>query len=185
MNVIKGTNFWRLISIILIFIIFLGVYYFFIVYPKDTEQSRLQVAEEVLSSFFWIELSEDSEIHSLILKQGLELTPLNDEIYIKDLSGLSLFYSWQDGHKEISYILNKYSKYSSFDKNAIQGLCLKIKFIKQYTQKIQQQNYTTPRLLMLKNINLRQLEIISPWLNGMNDFDNFYKAKHMIQNCTI
>ncbi len=52
MNIIKGTNFWRLLSIILGFIIFLGLYYFFIVYPKDTEQARIRFSEEVMASFF-------------------------------------------------------------------------------------------------------------------------------------
>ncbi len=51
MNIIKGTNFWRLLSIILGFIIFLGLYYFFIVYPKDTEQARIRFSEEVMASF--------------------------------------------------------------------------------------------------------------------------------------
>ena len=88
MNIIKGTNFWRLLSIILGFIIFLGLYYFFIVYPKDTEQARIRFSEEVMASFFWMDLSDEVEINSIILKQGLELNPINDEIYIKDLNGL-------------------------------------------------------------------------------------------------
>ncbi|WP_086264251.1 hypothetical protein [Acinetobacter pittii] len=59
MNIIKGTNFWRLLSIILGFIIFLGLYYFFIVYPKDTEQARIRFSEEVMASFFWMDLSDE------------------------------------------------------------------------------------------------------------------------------
>ncbi|RJE49468.1 hypothetical protein AMS70_05175 [Acinetobacter sp. JS678] len=143
------------------------------------------MAEEVLSSFFWLDLAEDSEIHSLILKRGLELNPLNDEIYIKDLKSLNLFYSWNDGYKEMNYILNKYSNYSYFDKDAIRGLCLKLMFVQQYNQKIQQENYSSARLLALKNINQVYLETITPWLNDMKAFDEFYKAKHMIPNCKI
>lgn len=75
MNIIKGTNFWRLLSIILFFIIFLGLYYFFNVYPKHTEKNRVQIAEEVLSSFFWLDLAEDSEIHSLIFKTRPRVKP--------------------------------------------------------------------------------------------------------------
>lgn len=151
MNIIKGTNFWRLLSIILGFIIFLGLYYFFIVYPKDTEQARIRFSEEVMASFFWMDLSDEVEINSIILKEGLELNSINDEIYINDLNGLSL----------------------------------KLMFVQQYNQKIQQKNYSSPRLLASKNINKRNLETISPWLNDMKAFDEFYKAKHMIPNCKI
>ncbi|MDS7929410.1 hypothetical protein RMB13_07950 [Acinetobacter sp. V102_4] len=185
MNIIKGTNSWRLLSLILFFIIFLGLYYFFILYPKHTERNRVQIGEEILSSFFWLDLAEDSEIHSLILKRGLELSPLNDEIYIKDLKVLNLFYSWNNRHTEMNYILNKYSDYPSFDKDAIRGLCLKLMFVQQYNQKIQQQNYSSPRLVALKNINQIYLETITPWLGDMKAFDEFYKAKHMIPNCKI
>lgn len=58
-------------------------------------------------------------------------------------------------------------------------------FVQQYNQKIQQENYSSPRLSASKNINQRYLEIISPWLNDMKAFDEFYKAKHMIPNCKI
>lgn len=182
MNIIKGTNFWRLLSIILIFIIFLGLYYFFIVYPKDTEQARLRFSEEVMSSFFGMDLSDEVEIKSIILKQGLELNPINDEIYINDLNS---FYAWNGEHKEMKYVLNKYAEYSYFGNKGIHGLCLKLMFVQQYNQKIQQRNYSSPRLLASKNINQRYLEIISPWLDDMKAFDEFYKAKHMIPNCKI
>ncbi|WP_119684768.1 hypothetical protein [Acinetobacter pittii] len=185
MNIIKGTNFWRLLSIILGFIIFLGLYYFFIVYPKDTEQARIRFSEEVMASFFWMDLSDEVEINSIILKKGLELNPINDEIYINDLNGLSSFYVWNGEYKEMKDVLNKYSEYSYFGNKGIRGLCLKLMFVQQYNQKIQQENYSSPRLLASKNINKRNLETITPWLNDMKAFDEFYKAKHMIPNCKI
>ncbi|MEO4143722.1 hypothetical protein EXD91_11740 [Acinetobacter pittii] len=181
----QGTNFWRLLSIILGFIIFLGLYYFFIVYPKDTEQARIRFSEEVMASFFWMDLSDEVEINSIILKEGLELNPINDEIYINDLNGLSSFYVWNGEHKEMKDVLNKYSEYSYFGNKGIRGLCLKLMFVQQYNQKIQQKNYSSSRLLASKKINKRNLETISPWLNDMKAFDEFYKAKHMIPNCKI
>ncbi|WP_284087884.1 hypothetical protein [Acinetobacter pittii] len=125
------------------------------------------------------------EIKSIILKQGLELNPINDEIYINDLNGLSSFYAWNGENKEMKYVLNKYAEYSYFGNKGIRGLCLKLMFVQQYNQKIQQRNYSSPRLLASKNINQRYLEIISPWLDDMKAFDEFYKAKHMIPNCKI
>lgn len=104
---------------------------------------------------------------------------------MEDLNGLSSFYTWNGESKEIKDVLNKYSEYSYFGNKGIRGLCLKLMFVQQYNQKIQQENYSSPRLSASKNINQRYLEIISPWLNDMKAFNEFYKAKHMIPNCKI
>lgn len=84
MNIINGTNSWRLISIIQTFIIFLGLYYFFVVFPKDTEQARIQISEEILSTFSWLDFASKSDMYTTIFEQGLSLNPVNDEIYIKN-----------------------------------------------------------------------------------------------------
>lgn len=85
----------------------------------------------------------------------------------------------------MKHALFKYAEYSYFGNKGIRGLCLKRMFVQQYKQKIQQQNYASPRLLTLKNINQLYLETITPWLNDMKDFDEFYKTKHMIPNYKI
>lgn len=92
MHMIKGTNIWRMISVTFAFIIFLGLYYFFKVYRQHTEQARLQLAEEMLSAFFWVDLSDRDRIYQAIFDQGLLLNSVNDEIYTKDLSTLSVLY---------------------------------------------------------------------------------------------
>jgi len=185
MNIIKGTNFWRLVSIIQAFILFLCLYYFFVVYPKDTEQARIQTAEEILTTFYWLEFSNKIDLYTSISKQGLALNPVNDEIYIKELGNLRTFYSWSNEEKNITPILDKYSQYSSYDMKAVHGFCLELKFIKNYGEKIKQTKYSSSRLMLLKNMNNSDLEAISPWINDINAFDKFYKSKKMIPNCKI
>ncbi len=99
-----------------------------------------------------MDLSDEVEINSIILKEGLELNPINDEIYINDLNGLSSFYVWNGEHKEMKDVLNKYSEYSYFGNKGIRGLCLKLMFVQQYNQKIQQKNYSSSRLLASKKL---------------------------------
>lgn len=82
-----------------------------------------------------MDLSDEVEINSIILKEGLELNPINDEIYINDLNGLSSFYVWNGEYKEMKDVLNKYSEYSYFGNKGIRGLCLKLMFVQQYNQK--------------------------------------------------
>ena len=185
MNIIKGTNSWRLVSIIQTFIIFLGLYYFFVVYPKDTEQARIQISEEILSTFSWLDFASKSDMYTTIFEQGLSLNPVNDEIYIKELSKLRSFYYWNNEEKDITRILNKYSQYSSYDMKAAQGFCLELKFIKNYKEKIKKTKYSSSRLILLQNINNSDLETISPWLRDINAFEKFYKSKKMISNCKI
>ncbi|WP_289345212.1 hypothetical protein [Acinetobacter baumannii] len=85
MRIIKGTNYWRLSSIILMFIIFLGLYYFFIVYPKDTEKARLAIGEEILMASYWQELAYKHALYKALLKQNVPLNAINDEIYFKEV----------------------------------------------------------------------------------------------------
>lgn len=185
MNIIKGTNYWRLVSFIQAFILFICLYYFFIVYPKDTEQARIQTAEEILTTFYWLEFSNKIELYISIFKQGLQLNPVNDEIYIKELSKLRAFYFWSNEEKNITPILNKYLQYSSYDMKAVHGFCLELKFIKKYGEKIKKTKYSSSRLTLLQNINNSDIETISSWINDINAFEKFYESKKMIPNCKI
>ena len=184
MKIIYGTNFWRMLSIILMFIIFLGLYYFFIVYPKNTEKARMEIAEEILSSFYWLDLSSKRDIYQAIFLKGIVLDPVYDEMYIKDLNMLRVFYQ-QNEEKTLSEILNRYARESISDMDSLEGLCLQLKFVQFYHHKIQQGNYSSEKLKLMKDINQQNYNEILPWLNNMGDFDQFYEDKHMIIKCKI
>lgn len=184
MRIKKGTNYWRLFSICLLFIIFLGLYYFFIVYPKDTEEKRIAITEEILSSFYWLDLSSKKDVYQAIFSKGIVLDPVYDEMYMKDLNMLRMFYQ-QNEEKALSEILNRYARESHSDMDSLEGLCLQLKFIQIYHHKIQQENGYSERLKLMKDFNQQNYDDISSWLDSMQDFDQFYKDKHMIPKCKI
>lgn len=184
MKIIAGTNFWRLISIILMFIIFLGLYYFFVVYPKDTEQARLVIAEEILSAFYWVDLSNKRDVYHAMFEQGIVLSPVYDEIYMNDLNTLRMFYQ-QNEEQKLSIVLNRYGGKSYSNLDNLEGLCLQLKFIKIYHHKIQHENYSSSKLTLMKDFNQQNFEDVLPWLEAIQDFDQFYKDKHMNLKCKI
>lgn len=181
---IKGTNFWRLLSICLIFTLFLCFYYFFFVYPKDTEKARIAIAEETLSAFYWVDLSSKKDVYQAIFSQGIDLDPVYDEMYMKDLNMLRMFYQ-QNEQKVLSEILNRYARESYSDMDSLEGLCLQLKFIQIYHHKIQQDNYSSEKLKLMKDFNQQNFEEIKPWLNDLNVFERFYQDKQMIPKCKI
>lgn len=182
MKIIKGTNFWRLLSIILMFIIFLGLYYFFIVYPKDTEKARLAIAEEILMASNWQDLSYKHDLYKSLLNQNVPLNPINDEIYLDDLNRLRVLYQSGEGAKLID-ILNKYSEYSIYQDKSARGLCLQLQFLQLYKDKIEQEKYHTERLARWQNFNDQNWETISPWLQEKDAFNQFFKSKNMQTDC--
>ena len=184
MQIVKGTQYWRLLCIVLLFFIFLGAYYFFIVYPKHTEEARLRIAEEIISTFFWIDLSNRDQIYLAIFDQGLELNPVNDEIYIKDLQSLNVLYL-QNEDNNLLDVLNQYMQYSHTDIQSVKALCLQLNFIKAYSEKIDQDQYESVRLTNLQKINQRYLSDIQSWLDNLDVFNEFYINQKMIPNCTI
>ncbi len=184
MQILKGTNYWRLFSICLLFLIFLGLYYFFIVYPKDTEKARMVIAEEILSAFYWLDLSSKKDVYQAIFLKGIVLDPVYDEMYMKDLNTLRMFYQ-QNEEKTLSETLNRYARESYSDMDSLEGLCLQLKFIQTYHHKIQQDNYSSEKLKLMKHFNQQNYDDILPWLDNMQDFEQFYKDKHMIPKCKI
>ncbi|MFY0055749.1 hypothetical protein ABTP94_11655 [Acinetobacter baumannii] len=184
MRIIKGTNYWRLSSIILMFIIFLGLYYFFIVYPKDTEKARLAIGEEILMASYWQELAYKHALYKALLKQNVPLNAINDEIYFNDLNGLRVLYQSGDGEKLIE-TLNRYSKYSIYQDKSVRGLCLQLQFLLLYKNKIERENYHTERLTRWQNINKQNWETVSPWLQQKDAFNHFFKSKKMQSDCFL
>ncbi|WP_407482333.1 hypothetical protein [Acinetobacter baumannii] len=184
MRIIKGSNYWRLSSIILMFIIFLGLYYFFIVYPKDTEKARLAIGEEILMASYWQELAYKHALYKALLKQNVPLNAINDEIYFNDLNGLRVLYQSGDGEKLIE-TLNRYSKYSIYQDKSVRGLCLQLQFLQLYKNKIERENYHTERLTRWQNINKQNWETVSPWLQQKDAFNHFFKSKKMQSDCFL
>ncbi|EPO8408130.1 hypothetical protein ACUGB6_002154 [Acinetobacter baumannii] len=184
MRIIKGTNYWRLLSIILMFMIFLGLYYFFIVYPKDTEKARLAIAEEILMASYWQNLSYKHALYKALLKQNVPLNPINDEIYFDDLNRFRVLYQSGDGEKLID-TLNRYSKYSVYQDKSARGLCLQLQFLQLYKDKIKREQYHTERLARWQNINDQNWETVSPWLQQKDAFNQFFKSKKMQADCFL
>ncbi|QER39185.1 hypothetical protein F2A31_05485 [Acinetobacter suaedae] len=184
MRIIKGTNYWRLLSIILMFIIFLGLYYFFVVYPKDTEKFRLAIAEEIFMASYWHDLSYKHDLYKAMLKQNVPLNEINDEIYFNDLNMLRVLYQSGDGEKLID-TLNRYFRYSIYETKSVRGLCLKLQFLQRYKNKIEREGYRTERLARWQNFNAQNWETVSPWLQEKDAFNQFFKSKKMQMDCSF
>ena len=106
-------------------------------------------------------------MYTTIFEQGLSLNPVNDEIYIKELSKLRSFYYWNNEEKDITRILDKYSQYSSYDMKAVQGFCLELNFIKNYQEKIKDTKYSSSRLILLQNI---KINLVSDYIQAEQAF---------------
>lgn len=97
MRIIKGRNYWQLLSIILMFMIFLGLHYFFIVYPKNTEKARLAIGKEILMASYWQNLSYKHVLYKTLLKQNVPLNPINDDEWV-----VSIRSNWRWGKIDIN-----------------------------------------------------------------------------------
>lgn len=74
-------------------------------------------------------------------------------------------------------------QYSSSDMKSVKALCLQMKFVQAYQEKMTEQNYTSHRLSKMNILNERNLETLQPWVINLDAFDQFYQSKKRIPDC--
>ncbi|TCM67742.1 hypothetical protein EC844_10736 [Acinetobacter calcoaceticus] len=166
MKIIKGTQYWRLCSVILVFVLLMSWYYFLVVYPKRTEQARIQWAEEIIQLSTWSNLVQQRQMNLSMLESDIPPNKTLDEIYIYQLNNLRTLRDFT-ANKSLKQITQSYSLVSGVNERSLDGLCLQLQFVQRYQQKIQHQAYTSARLKQTSTINQNNLNQLQVWLGEL------------------
>ena len=186
MNIIQGTHYWRLSSFILAFLLFFGLYYFCVTYPKHTEQDRMQFAEELMQIGFWQNLDSERQINLSLLSEPTTLNVVNDEIYMHQLNQLRMLsdFSYK---KTLIQLSQSHSELSGLNEKSLDGLCLQLKFVQRYHLAIDQNSYQTAVLEKMSAFNQRNIQDIQFWLDDLAALQQYLKTvenEHFESKCS-